>query len=167
MSINHALPRPSACAPGMKLFGAARRWAMRTIRSVASIGLAALAAGCSIHPLPDDVSRKSTYDIVDKIRCEAKAAVEEHGGRFTRASIVYNFEFDIKEVNDASAGFTLLNPFKNGTFNLVATAEAKKETGRLSQFRTSRFVRRPAKDELQSRQRSELDISPYGRRGHV
>ena len=32
-------------------------------------------AGCSIHPLPDDVTRDSTFDIVEKIRCEARDAI--------------------------------------------------------------------------------------------
>src|SRR3954468_2470057 len=79
--------------------------------------------GCSIHPLPDDVSRSSTYDIVQKVRCEAKAAVEEYGRGFANASIVYNFTFNINEHNDASAGFTLLDPFKaTGTsVNVVAS----------------------------------------------
>jgi hypothetical protein len=86
-----------------------------------------LLMGCSIHPLPDDVSRKSTYDIVDKIRCEAKAAVEQYGRNFNDASIVYQFTFDIDEHNDANAGFTLLNPFANGTFNLSTTASANRE----------------------------------------
>src|SRR5258707_4742229 len=76
--------------------------------------------GCAIHPLPDDVSRKTTYDIVDKIRCEAKAAVEEYGQGFQNASVVYTFPFDIIENNDSEAGFTLFNPFSNGTFYVAA-----------------------------------------------
>src|SRR6476620_1817296 len=32
--------------------------------------------GCSIHPLPQDVSSVSTVDIVKKIRCEAKEGFE-------------------------------------------------------------------------------------------
>ena len=84
--------------------------------------LSPLLIGCAIHPLPDDVSRKTTYDIVDKIRCEAKAAVEQFGRGFKDASIVYNFTFDIVEHNDASAGFTLFDPFATGTVNLAASA---------------------------------------------
>jgi hypothetical protein len=34
-------------------------------------------AGCSTHPIPDDVSRYSTEDIVRNVRCEAKEAVRE------------------------------------------------------------------------------------------
>lgn len=85
------------------------------------------AAGCSIHPLPDDVSRKSTYEIVDKIRCEAKAAVDQYGQGFNDASIVYQFTFDIDEQDNAGAGLTLFNPFANGTFNLAASGSANRE----------------------------------------
>jgi hypothetical protein len=64
---------------------------------------------------------------VDKIRCEAKAAVEQYGQGFNDASIVYQFTFDIMEHNDASAGFTLFNPFANGTFNLTANGASNRE----------------------------------------
>jgi hypothetical protein len=99
---------------------AASTCAIRPVLALACLVVLPLATGCSIHPLPDDVSRKTTYDIVDKIRCEAKAAVEEFGQRFQNASIVYTFTFDINEHNDAEAGFTLFNPFANGTFNVAA-----------------------------------------------
>lgn len=43
-----------------------------------SAGIASAAlAGCSIHPIPDDVSRYDTAAIVKNIRCEAKDAVRE------------------------------------------------------------------------------------------
>jgi hypothetical protein len=32
-------------------------------------------AGCAIHPLPDDVTGVTTYDIVRQIRCEARQAI--------------------------------------------------------------------------------------------
>jgi hypothetical protein len=92
-----------------------------------TLAILPLVMGCSIHPLPDDVSRKSTYEIVDKIRCEAKAAVTQYGQSFKDASIVYQFTFDIDERNDANAGFTLFNPFANGTFNLSTVASANRE----------------------------------------
>ena len=33
-------------------------------------------AGCSIHPLPDDVTRLATRQIVHHIRCEARTAIK-------------------------------------------------------------------------------------------
>ena len=45
---------------------------------VLTIAASAVAlASCSTHPLPDDVSRYSTEDIVRNVRCEAKEAVRE------------------------------------------------------------------------------------------
>jgi hypothetical protein len=90
--------------------------------------------GCSMHPLPDDVSRKTTYEIVEKIRCEARAAVEQYGQGFDDASIVYQFTFDINEHNDAEAGFTLFNPFANGTFNVAATGGSNRERDGVRNF---------------------------------
>ena len=46
-----------------------RRWAL----AAAAFAL----GGCSIHPIPDDVSRYSTAEIVRNVRCEAKDAVRE------------------------------------------------------------------------------------------
>jgi hypothetical protein len=83
--------------------------------------------GCSVHPIPDDVSRKTTYDIVQEIRCEAKAAVEQYGRGIQEASIVYQFSFDINEHNDATGGFSLLYPGTSGTFNLGASADLNRE----------------------------------------
>src|SRR5882724_7940035 len=34
-------------------------------------------AGCAIHPLPDDVTRLATRQIVYYIRCEARAAIKQ------------------------------------------------------------------------------------------
>jgi len=42
---------------------------------VASIAAVVWLAGCAIHPLPDDVTGVSTYNIVRQIRCEARQAI--------------------------------------------------------------------------------------------
>ncbi len=86
--------------------------------ALAVLAVSSLLIGCSIHPLPDDVSRKSTYDIVDKIRCEAKAAVDKHATELIDASIVYTFTFDIDETNDANLGLSFLNPLIGGSASL-------------------------------------------------
>jgi hypothetical protein len=82
------------------------------------ISLAALATlpplfGCSVHPLPEDVSRKGTYEIVEAIRCEARRAVIEYaqGPEFKGAVIGYAFDFDITENNAATASVTLQKKF--------------------------------------------------------
>jgi hypothetical protein len=86
--------------------------------ALAVLALSSLMIGCSIHPLPDDISRKSTYDIVDKIRCEAKAAVDQYATELIDASIVYTFTFDIDETDDANLGLSFLNPLKGGSASL-------------------------------------------------
>lgn len=94
---------------------------MRPATRLTVLALLQSLVGCGVHPLPDNVSRKTTYDIVDKIRCEARAAVMDFGRDFKEASLVYSFTFDIVEGNKASAGFTLLEPLaKAGPFNLTA-----------------------------------------------
>jgi hypothetical protein len=63
------------------------------------------------YPLPDDVTRKCTYDIVDQIRCEARRAVIEHAYDYKTASIAYEFTFDITEGNNTSADATWILPY--------------------------------------------------------
>jgi hypothetical protein len=93
--------------------------------ALAVLALSSLLIGCSTAPLPDDVSRKSTYDIIQKVRCEAKAAVDEFGQGFHKAAIVYNFQFNITETNDANVGFSLLDNLKGpGTIKVNAGAQA-------------------------------------------
>ena len=52
----------------MRLFGRNVAWAF-------CIAVAASVAGCSVHPLPDDVSRETTISIIQNIRCEAKGEI--------------------------------------------------------------------------------------------
>jgi hypothetical protein len=79
--------------------------------------VAALAVGltaCSMHPLPEDVTAVSTYDIVEKIRCEVKdglrAALERNHPKGEIDKIVkktvigYDFSFEISEDNNATKG---------------------------------------------------------------
>ena len=48
------------------------------VRVFFAAGAAAIImAGCSIHPLPEDFSRSATFDIVEKIRCEARDAIAD------------------------------------------------------------------------------------------
>jgi hypothetical protein len=59
--------------------------------------------GCSMHPLPEDVSRKNTYDIVEKIRCEAAEGlrgIRRDHPILAKTYIGYDFDFDIQETNN-------------------------------------------------------------------
>jgi hypothetical protein len=56
-----------------------------------------------MHPLPGDFSRKGTYEIVEKIRCEGAEAIrgipKDHP--FLRTAFIgYDFDFHITETND-------------------------------------------------------------------
>ena len=63
-------------------------------------GLAVAIGGCSIHPLPEDITGVSTYHIVRQIRCEARQAVIDsvigwltHEKKVSPASRAIGFEF--------------------------------------------------------------------------
>lgn len=51
---------------------------MRWIYALAISWLCLLFVGCSAHPLPEDVTRSTTVEIVQRIRCEAKQAILRH-----------------------------------------------------------------------------------------
>jgi hypothetical protein len=88
------------------------------MRSPSTIIAAALSVfgfgGCSTHPIIDDVTRKSTYDVVEQIRCEAGRAVRDYAPAYVNAAIAYEFEFVIREENNANAAGTLTLPFVGG-----------------------------------------------------
>jgi hypothetical protein len=76
--------------------------------------VAALAlAGCSIHPLPEDVTGKSTFAIAQSIRCEAQQALLEYAAnsKYDTGAIAYDFSFTITEDNVANVAPTFKDPF--------------------------------------------------------
>ena len=96
---------------------------MRPIHGLVISALAPILASCSAHPLIDDVTRSTTFDIVEKIRCEARRAVIAHGQRLGNdTTVAYEFTFDIKEENNASGNFTWFLPLTGGNFQLAASA---------------------------------------------
>lgn len=50
---------------------------MLRLRSCGFLAASLSIAGCSIHPLPDDVTRDTTLEIINKIRCEARDTLVE------------------------------------------------------------------------------------------
>src|SRR5262249_1613070 len=98
--------------------------------------IAAFFAGCSAHPLPDDVTRLSTYDIVQQIRCEAARAVKDLAPQYKDATIAYEFEFDILENNSAGADATFKIPYMTGEmFSLKLDAGVSKDRHAVRNFR--------------------------------
>jgi hypothetical protein len=51
---------------------------MQLGRFLCVLGVSSFWTACAIHPLPEDVTRNSTVDIVQKIRCEARGAIILH-----------------------------------------------------------------------------------------
>ena len=52
-----------------------------------------LAAGCAIHPLPENVTRDKTYSIVQRIRCEMRDALRS----YTRGALIKFGRSDLAE----------------------------------------------------------------------
>jgi hypothetical protein len=108
-----------------------------TLKHVLSgVVCASALAGCSAFPIPDDVTRKSTYDIVEQIRCEARRAVVDYGQNFKNAAIAYEFNFHITEVNNSSADVTGTIPFVNGgSFGLTANGGLNRQRDTVRNFK--------------------------------
>ena len=105
---------------------------MRKITLSCAVGLSF--AGCTIHPIPFDVPGYRTIDIVRKIRCETKRALDKFSQHdelkqrlFEGMSIAYKFTFTMTENNKigADADFTL--PVTNGSFTFGISAGADKQ----------------------------------------
>lgn len=89
-----------------------------------------MTAGCSVHPLPEDVTRVSTVDIVQSIRCEAKRAILVHAPEpiFAPAVIGYEFQFQITETNGtALTNLEFKYPFSSGTLALPFNAGSRRD----------------------------------------
>jgi hypothetical protein len=81
-----------------------------------------------VYPQPDDVSRSSTFDIVQRVRCEAKAGLDRfapddaHAQKIIAGTTIgYDFNFTIIEHNDAENGELQLfrPPLLKGNTSLV------------------------------------------------
>lgn len=104
--------------------------------------LAAGLGGCALYPIPDDVSPFRTEEIVRYGRCEVRQAVLDHMVRrgmitaqmtpeeirslikrtkdeellrLTKVAVVYSYDFNITEKNNASAGAGFSFPWSTGT----------------------------------------------------
>jgi len=99
-----------------------------------------------MHPLPENVSRASTFDIVERIRCEAKEGLLEfpqsdpaNADIIKATSIGYDFEFIITEDNNATGGALKFNrpSFIDATkgFNLDLSASAARQRKNTRKFR--------------------------------
>jgi hypothetical protein len=85
-----------------------------------SIAVAMILSGCSVHPLPEDITRQSTLAIVAAIRCEAGQAIVANAPSpaFDKGAIGFLFDFDITEHNHAALDLSFSQPFSHGRFDL-------------------------------------------------
>jgi hypothetical protein len=115
------------------------------LRVACASALAVGSAACSMHPLTEDVSRANTYDIVEEIRCEAHAGLNQvpAGHPFLdHSAIGYDFTFTITEENDlntpstpAELKFDRPGHRKGSDLNWDLTASTTKTRKNTRQFR--------------------------------
>lgn len=118
------------------------RLRVRGIVRGAAVALAFGLAGCSMHPLPEDVSSASTFDIVQRIRCEVAEGLKDfpRDEKFHKivkgTHIGYDFTFTIAEENKAASGRlefkrpSFVDDSKGFFLDLSASAEKKRENTR-------------------------------------
>jgi hypothetical protein len=88
--------------------------------------VAMILSGCATHPLPEDVTRRSTLAIVKAIRCEAVRATQDprhvpewvYDGGANGGAIGLVFDFDITENNTAGLNLGLTKIFPSGMFTM-------------------------------------------------
>jgi hypothetical protein len=86
--------------------------------------------GCSVHPLPEDYSRKGTFDIVRAIRCEARQAILDHAPEPLFAPAVLGLEFTFKITENDTGNLSSLEfsrVFSSGSLTLPFNASASKD----------------------------------------
>ncbi len=119
----------------------------KLVRGVAvapAIALGTSLAGCSMHPLPQDVALISTYEIVRRLRCEAwegLKAFPRHDPHVRKiiegTSIGMEFEFHITETNEAGRGrlefdrASFKNPKEGFSLDFDASATKTRENTRI------------------------------------
>ena len=126
-----------------------------TVRSFYMTALAFGLSGCSLHPLPENFPlnfpRASTFDIVQKVRCEAQAGLDrfrnsrhpEHVKQIVRAtSIGYDFKLVMAETNDLDDGALdfVRKPAAKGSKGSLTVNLTGKATKMRKNTRTFRIV---------------------------
>jgi hypothetical protein len=117
---------------------------LRIVGSCTAIALTAPLLGCSIHPLPGDIPRVATFDIVERVRCEAQEGLRSfpQDDPFIKkivasTTIGYDFTFVVTENNNANDGKLTLQRQGRGdnNFTLDLTASAQKTRMNTRTFR--------------------------------
>jgi hypothetical protein len=150
------------------------KYAKRTISSCTVAVVASGLAGCSVHPLPQDVSFVDTVEIVKRVRCEARAGLQAardavannekkkaHVERIIEGTTIgFEFSFLMSETNKAASGelrFKRDGAKKGESFELVVNANLNGERDEKDKTRQNKRVFRVL-DDLK-----ELKDTPCGR----
>jgi hypothetical protein len=157
----------------------------RALRYCCLVTLAFPLAGCSVHPLPENFPlnfpRASTFDIVQKVRCEAKAGLERFKNSrrpehikliIDSTSIGYDFKLVMTENNDATGGqlsFARLpsNPASDGSLNIDLTGQARKQRMNTRTFRLVEDLADVAKADCSAEALRANLVYPIAGRLHV
>jgi hypothetical protein len=149
---------------------------LHTIGFCAAAAVAAGLTGCSVHPLPQDVSFANTVQIVKRVRCEAKEGLEEalkkaalqgpvrkkHVEKIIAGTAIgFEFKFEMGETNKAESGtLTFTRDGANGgeKFELTLNADLNDGHGADNSTRMNTRIFRVV-DELK-----DLKDAPCGRR---
>jgi hypothetical protein len=98
--------------------------------------VAMILSSCATHPLPEDVTRRSTLTIVKAIRCEAVQALREqrptNNWVYDGGAIGLVFDFDITEHDSAGLNLGLSKIFPSGMFtmNVAPTSDLMRDAHR-------------------------------------
>jgi len=104
-------------------------------------------AGCAIRPLPENISRANTFDIVERVRCEVREVVApyylvntpntdetRHAKRIIEHAIIgFDFNFEMTEQNNETKGNLSFDrpsfkaPDKGFGLDLTGSAERKRK----------------------------------------
>lgn len=106
---------------------------------ITNILIATSLAGCSLHPVQEDVTDISTIAIVEKVRCEAQAAILRYdpSNKYAGAAIGYNFTFSVTENNNASGSVDFTIPLNPGSFRLGLSGGGSKQRKGERNFKVS------------------------------
>lgn len=129
----------------------------REVPVLLSLLPAAALTACSTHPLPEDVTRKSTYDIVQALRCEIKAGLRDvqPEANILKSTIGMDFSFDITENNSTGGGSLTFTKLFGGesSFTLNSTAMADRSRQNKREFRILESLTEVQKTSCDRRER--------------
>jgi hypothetical protein len=91
-------------------------------------------AGCSTHPVQQDVTGLRTVDIVNHLRCETRLGIQDFYYRYILTGIAYDFSFDVTEENGAGFSADPIRLITGGTAGVALGASGDFRRNNLRHF---------------------------------